>query len=113
MCMLSAASAHLPWKPTGDNQSMNRLLPSPPTLLRLRALLRPPHGATPTGRGYSTAAPSPLRLAVIGAGPAGFYTSYRVLGQLSNAHVDMYESLPVPYGLVRYGVAPEIGRAHV
>ena len=86
---------------------MNRLLPSPRTLLRPQALLRPPHGATPTGRGYSTAAPSPLRLAVIGAGPAGFYTSYRVLGQLSNARVDMYESLPVPYGLVRYGVAPD------
>lgn len=49
----------------------------------------------------------PLRLAVIGAGPAGFYTSYRVLSKLTNAHVDMYESLPVPYGLVRFGVAPD------
>ncbi|KAA8895367.1 hypothetical protein FN846DRAFT_969987 [Sphaerosporella brunnea] len=49
----------------------------------------------------------PLRLAVIGAGPAGFYTSYRVLSKLTNAYVDMYESLPVPYGLVRFGVAPD------
>lgn len=49
----------------------------------------------------------PLRLAVIGAGPAGFYTAYRVLSKLHNAKVDMYESLPVPYGLVRFGVAPD------
>lgn len=49
----------------------------------------------------------PLRLAVIGAGPAGFYTAYRVLSKLPDARVDMYESLPVPYGLVRYGVAPD------
>ncbi|KAL7275797.1 NADPH-adrenodoxin reductase [Rhizina undulata] len=49
----------------------------------------------------------PLRLAVIGAGPAGFYTAYRLLGKVPNAHVDMYESLPVPYGLVRFGVAPD------
>ncbi|KAH0612626.1 uncharacterized protein H6S33_009006 [Morchella sextelata] len=49
----------------------------------------------------------PFRLAVIGAGPAGFYTAYRVLSKLYNAKVDMYESLPVPYGLVRFGVAPD------
>ncbi|KAG0633615.1 hypothetical protein HOY80DRAFT_896227 [Tuber brumale] len=46
-------------------------------------------------------------MAVIGAGPAGFYTAYRVLSKLANAKVDMYESLPVPYGLVRFGVAPD------
>jgi len=46
-------------------------------------------------------------MAVIGAGPAGFYTAYRVLNKLANAKVDMYESLPVPYGLVRFGVAPD------
>lgn len=49
----------------------------------------------------------PFRMAVIGAGPAGFYTAYRVLGKLANAKVDMYESLPAPYGLVRFGVAPD------
>lgn len=49
----------------------------------------------------------PFHLAVIGAGPAGFYTAYRVLSKLYNAKVDMYESLPVPYGLVRFGVAPD------
>ena len=49
----------------------------------------------------------PFHMAVIGAGPAGFYTAYRVLSKLANAKVDMYESLPTPYGLVRFGVAPD------
>ena len=46
-------------------------------------------------------------MAVIGSGPAGFYTAYKVLSKIWNARVDMYEKLPVPYGLVRYGVAPD------
>src|SRR5271170_6563141 len=45
--------------------------------------------------------------AIIGSGPAGFYTAQRILKHLPKAKVDMYESLPVPYGLVRYGVAPD------
>ncbi|KAH8804773.1 NADPH-adrenodoxin reductase Arh1 [Xylogone sp. PMI_703] len=49
----------------------------------------------------------PFRLAVIGSGPAGFYTAYRVMSRISSAAVDMYEHLPVPYGLVRFGVAPD------
>ena len=50
---------------------------------------------------------SPLRLGIIGSGPAGFYAAARVLQKLPKAHVDMYEKLPVPFGLVRYGVAPD------
>ncbi|KAK2612877.1 NADPH-adrenodoxin reductase [Conoideocrella luteorostrata] len=50
---------------------------------------------------------APFRLAVIGSGPAGFYTAYRVMTKLPNTFVDMYESLPVPFGLVRHGVAPD------
>jgi adrenodoxin-NADP+ reductase len=46
-------------------------------------------------------------MAVIGSGPAGFYTSYRLMKQLPSAKIDMYEQLPVPYGLVRFGVAPD------
>lgn len=49
----------------------------------------------------------PFRLAVIGSGPAGFYTAYKVMAKIKNAVVDMYEQLPVPYGLVRFGVAPD------
>lgn len=49
----------------------------------------------------------PFRMAVIGSGPAGFYTAYKVLSKIENATVDMYEQLPAPYGLVRFGVAPD------
>ncbi|KAJ0115395.1 hypothetical protein J7T55_012674 [Diaporthe amygdali] len=49
----------------------------------------------------------PFRMAVVGSGPAGFYTSYRVMSLIDRAKVDMYEALPVPFGLVRFGVAPD------
>jgi len=49
----------------------------------------------------------PFRMAVLGSGPAGFYTAYKVMSTIENAVVDMYEQLPVPFGLVRYGVAPD------
>ena len=45
-------------------------------------------------------------MAVIGSGPAGFYTAYRVMAK-TPARIDMYEALPVPFGLVRFGVAPD------
>lgn len=49
------------------------------------------------------------RVAIVGAGPAGFYAASRLLGThgAENVRVDMYEELPVPFGLVRYGVAPD------
>ncbi|PGH23499.1 hypothetical protein AJ80_02453 [Polytolypa hystricis UAMH7299] len=49
----------------------------------------------------------PFRVAVVGSGPAGFYAAYRLMQKVENAFVDMYEQLPVPFGLVRYGVAPD------
>lgn len=49
----------------------------------------------------------PFRVAIVGSGPAGFYAAYRLLGKVDNVIVDMYEKLPVPFGLVRYGVAPD------
>ncbi|NNE71822.1 MAG: FAD-dependent oxidoreductase [Rhodothermales bacterium] len=50
---------------------------------------------------------SPLRVAVIGAGPAGFYAAEHLLKQDENASVDVFDRLPTPYGLVRAGVAPD------
>lgn len=47
------------------------------------------------------------RVAVVGAGPAGFYATEALLEQAPDASVDIVEKLPAPYGLVRYGVAPE------
>lgn len=81
------------------------------TMLRLsRASLRPSRAL----RAYSTAPGAPLKVAVIGAGPSGFYAASRILQLLpassdvgSRVQVDMYERLPTPYGLVRYGVAPD------
>jgi ferredoxin--NADP+ reductase len=49
----------------------------------------------------------PLRVAVIGAGPAGFYTAAELFKQEFACRVDMYNRLPTPYGLVREGVAPD------
>ncbi len=51
---------------------------------------------------------NPLRVAIIGAGPTGFYTAEHLLKQKDvTVTVDMFERLPVPFGLVRYGVAPD------
>lgn len=46
-------------------------------------------------------------VAVVGSGPAGFYTADQLLKGDPDVHVDIYERLPVPFGLVRYGVAPD------
>ena len=46
-------------------------------------------------------------MAVVGSGPAGFYSAYKVMQGIENAVVDMYDRLPVPFGLVRFGVAPD------
>src|SRR5262245_7356474 len=50
----------------------------------------------------------PLRVGVVGSGPAGFYTVEALLKRKELAvDVDLLERLPAPYGLVRYGVAPD------
>lgn len=66
--------------------------------------------SSPSRRLYSSNAirqSRPFRIAVIGSGPAGFYAAYRLMTKVEDAYVDMYEQLPVPFGLVRYGVAPD------
>ena len=50
---------------------------------------------------------NPLKVAVVGSGPSGFYASEALLKSDHNIKVDMYERLPAPYGLVRSGVAPD------
>ena len=56
---------------------------------------------------------SPIRIAVIGSGPAGFYAAGHLLkdsgagGHSIDIEVDMLERLPTPWGLVRSGVAPD------
>ena len=49
----------------------------------------------------------PLRVAVVGSGPAGFYAAGALLAGDAPAEVDLIERLPTPWGLVRLGVAPD------
>jgi ferredoxin--NADP+ reductase len=49
----------------------------------------------------------PLRVAVVGSGPAGFYAAGALLDADVPCEVDMIERLPTPWGLVRLGVAPD------
>ncbi|KAJ8399742.1 hypothetical protein AAFF_G00408470 [Aldrovandia affinis] len=47
------------------------------------------------------------RVCVVGGGPAGFYTAQHLLKIHPAVQVDIYERLPIPFGLVRFGVAPD------
>ncbi len=47
-------------------------------------------------------------IAIIGSGPAGYYTAEAALKEWGeDVHIDVFDSLPVPYGLIRTGVAPD------
>jgi adrenodoxin-NADP+ reductase len=55
-----------------------------------------------------------MKVAIIGSGPSAFYSASRLLQLLppesdvgKGLEIHMYERLPTPYGLVRYGVAPD------
>jgi ferredoxin--NADP+ reductase len=51
---------------------------------------------------------NPLRVAIVGSGPTGFYTAEHLFKQKAQVvDVDLYERLPTPFGLVRGGVAPD------
>ncbi|KIS71129.1 NADPH-adrenodoxin reductase [Mycosarcoma maydis] len=64
-----------------------------------------------------TSLPRKARIAIIGAGPSGFYAASRILSRIpyssgdvlasQSVHIDIFDRLPVPHGLVRYGVAPD------
>jgi NADPH-dependent glutamate synthase beta subunit-like oxidoreductase len=47
------------------------------------------------------------QIAIIGSGPAGCYLADSLLRLIPDAFIDIFERLPVPFGLVRYGVAPD------
>ncbi|MEU4152908.1 FAD-dependent oxidoreductase [Streptomyces sp. NPDC026659] len=48
-----------------------------------------------------------LRVAVVGSGPSGCYTAQNLVQRNPDVHVDVLDRLPAPFGLVRYGVAPD------
>ena len=58
-------------------------------------------GAGPDGSGR------PLRVAVVGAGPAGIYAADVLVKSGTDVSIDLYERHPAPFGLIRYGVAPD------
>jgi ferredoxin--NADP+ reductase len=60
-----------------------------------------------TEAAFDTVESSVFHVAVIGSGPSGFYTAEALLRSGMPVAVDMFEQLPVPYGLVRFGVAPD------
>jgi len=50
---------------------------------------------------------SPLQVAIVGSGPAGFYTAEALAAKGEAVRVDILDRLPTPFGLVRGGVAPD------
>src|ERR1700684_483990 len=67
----------------------------------------------PKGSNVGSVAPNVLNVAVIGSGPAGLYTAEALVKHAAalpepvRVRVDVLDRLPTPYGLVRYGVAPD------
>jgi NADPH-dependent glutamate synthase beta subunit-like oxidoreductase len=57
--------------------------------------------------GPAKQAGAPLSVAIIGAGPAGFYTAEALLDRCEHVRIDVIERLPTPFGLIRAGVAPD------
>ena len=65
-------------------------------------------GKTVCGKDLTEPMSKSLRVAVVGAGPAGMYAIEHLLNESSlDTKIDLYERLPTPWGLVRYGVAPD------
>ncbi|KAL2101850.1 hypothetical protein ACEWY4_003611 [Coilia grayii] len=58
-------------------------------------------------RGLCTSPDPHTKVCIVGGGPAGFYTAQHIVKGRPDVQVDVYERLPVPFGLVRFGVAPD------
>ncbi|MFI5781032.1 FAD-dependent oxidoreductase [Nocardia sp. NPDC051570] len=54
-----------------------------------------------------SAATRPLRIAIVGAGPAGIYAADALMKSEAQVSIDLFERMPAPFGLIRYGVAPD------
>ncbi|XP_026523033.1 NADPH:adrenodoxin oxidoreductase, mitochondrial [Notechis scutatus] len=75
---------------------------------RLSALgVLPPKGPLAGIKRLLSTAEFRPRICIVGSGPAGFYTAQHLLKHHKQTQVDIYEKLPVPFGLVRFGVAPD------
>lgn len=47
------------------------------------------------------------RVAIVGAGPSGFYAAEALQKAMPGIRIDLFDRLPTPFGLVRGGVAPD------
>src|SRR3954447_26643001 len=66
-----------------------------------------PRGRAPRARSHCSRSDAmTIRVAVVGSGPAGFFTCEELLKN-EGFEVDLYDALPTPFGLVRAGVAPD------
>ncbi|RHW68973.1 NADPH:adrenodoxin oxidoreductase [Trypanosoma brucei equiperdum] len=63
--------------------------------------------ASPLQHTDVTSAPMKTQIAVVGSGPSGCYVAQQLIKKRDDIHVDVFERLPVPFGLCRYGVAPD------
>ncbi|XP_054913652.1 NADPH:adrenodoxin oxidoreductase, mitochondrial [Poeciliopsis prolifica] len=59
-----------------------------------------------SGKAFLSTSSCP-KVCIVGSGPAGFYTAQHLIKARQDVEVDIYERLPVPFGLVRFGVAPD------
>lgn len=92
--------------------------------MRFTSLARAAVDSTATATGTAASAssstsalPRKARVAIVGAGPSGFYAASRLLSRIPYSAsesatsqpltIDIFDRLPVPHGLVRYGVAPD------
>lgn len=62
---------------------------------------------TPSGASGADSTPASLTIAIIGSGPSGCYAAQLLIKKWPLASITIFESLPTPYGLVRYGVAAD------
>lgn len=74
-----------------------------------RTLLRPPSRNVRILRKFASSSSSSVekKICIVGGGTAGFYSAQYLASHCPNCRIDVLEKLPVPFGLVRYGVAPD------
>lgn len=77
------------------------------SVMKIHGLSRASRGLPAEGGVRGLSSSSGPRVCIVGGGPAGFYTAQQLLKARHDAGVDIYERLPVPFGLVRFGVAPD------
>ena len=89
-----------------------RLSPYAPAALASLDLTFDPLARSPKGPfAVTSSSLTSLRVAIVGAGPAGIYAGNILTRAVTDAGgtvaIDLFDSLPAPYGLIRYGVAPD------